>query len=110
MTLSPLKTKSSKIVLVLVLLLMVFFLVKPGGLLAGVAYQFLFEFGGAGADDGQLSYPGGMAIDSSGTIFVADTQNHRVQMFDASGAFTCLRGRRDCRAQQNRIFRSGAVD
>ncbi|MEJ0021442.1 MAG: 6-bladed beta-propeller [Candidatus Doudnabacteria bacterium] len=40
-----------------------------------------------GSDDGQLANPQGIAIDSSGNIYVTDADNNRVQKFDPSGNF-----------------------
>ena len=45
---------------------------------------------GAGAlelGDGQFNEPWGVAVDSQGRIFVADTWNGRIQVFDADGRF-----------------------
>lgn len=38
-----------------------------------------------GSGDGQLDSPNGIAVDSSGNIYVADSQNHRIQKFDSNG-------------------------
>jgi hypothetical protein len=35
--------------------------------------------GGPGADPGQFSNPWSEALDSAGNLYVADSQNHRVQ-------------------------------
>ena len=35
--------------------------------------------GGPGAAPGQFSNPWGVALDSAGNLYVADSQNHRVQ-------------------------------
>lgn len=51
------------------------------------AGNFLFKWGGSGSDDGKFLEPGGMAIDSSGKIHVADTRNGRIQVFDQEGNF-----------------------
>ena len=40
-----------------------------------------------GSGDGQFNYPYGVAVDSSGNVYVADTDNHRIQKFDSSGGF-----------------------
>jgi DNA-binding beta-propeller fold protein YncE len=48
--------------------------------------DFLFTFGTAGAGDGQFDGPGGVAVDTTGRIHVADTINHRIQVFDNTGA------------------------
>jgi uncharacterized protein (TIGR03663 family) len=43
--------------------------------------------------DGQFQEPWGIAVDGEGRVYVADTWNHRVQVFDASGAFLAKWGR-----------------
>ncbi len=37
--------------------------------------------------DGQFQEPWGIAVDAEGRVFVADTWNHRVQVFEADGTF-----------------------
>jgi len=47
-----------------------------------------FAFGSHGAANGQFDDPSGVAIDEHfGRIYVADTENNRVQIFDETGAF-----------------------
>jgi DNA-binding beta-propeller fold protein YncE len=47
------------------------------------SYNFDFNFGA-----GQLSRPQGVAVDpSDGEVFVADTGNNRIEVFDANGVF-----------------------
>lgn len=53
--------------------------------------------GSSGAIDGpadiaRFKYPGGVAVDSAGTIFVADTQNHTIRRLSADGVVTTLAG------------------
>src|SRR5205823_1205028 len=48
---------------------------------------FLTTWGSAGSGDGQFAYPGGVAVDGSGNVFVADTGNDRVQKFTNTGTF-----------------------
>jgi tripartite motif-containing protein 2/3/tripartite motif-containing protein 71 len=43
--------------------------------------SFLNEFGGAGWGPGWFSYPKDICIDNLGRLFVADTFNQRVQVF-----------------------------
>ncbi len=47
-------------------------------------------FGRQGQGSGEFQDPRGVAVDAAGNIYVADTGNHRVQVFDASGRY--LRG------------------
>jgi len=49
--------------------------------------NFLAQWGSYGSGDGQFTYPFGVAVDSSGKVYVADTGNVRIQKFDANGAF-----------------------
>ncbi len=45
--------------------------------------------------DGGLAFPRGIAIDSAGDVYVADSSNHRVQKFTSTGAFVFLLGTMD---------------
>ena len=49
--------------------------------------NFLREWGGTGSDEGRFRQPGDVAVDASGNVFVADTLNHRIQVFDSAGKF-----------------------
>jgi sugar lactone lactonase YvrE len=40
----------------------------------------------------QFNYPQGIAVDSSGTVYVADTNNHLIRKITSSGAVTTLAG------------------
>jgi sugar lactone lactonase YvrE len=42
-------------------------------------------FGQAGSQEGRLNFPKGLAVDSSGLIYVVDSNNCRVQVFDRGG-------------------------
>jgi hypothetical protein len=53
---------------------------------------FITAWGDSGSGDGQfgpsnLGFEGGIAVDSLGTVFVADTGNGRIQKFTADGTF-----------------------
>lgn len=46
-----------------------------------------FAFGKAGAGMGQFNHPLGIDISDKGRVFVADTGNHRIQIFELDGKF-----------------------
>jgi hypothetical protein len=51
-------------------------------------YLFLSKWGSLGNDSGQFSFPEGIAVNpSTGSVYVADTINNRIQVFDSSGNF-----------------------
>lgn len=43
--------------------------------------------GSAGSNAGQFNQPYGMTVDGSGNVYVADTANNRIQVFNSSGVF-----------------------
>ena len=43
--------------------------------------------GTAGAGIGQLNTPAGVTVDGAGNVYIADTENHRIQKFDSNGVF-----------------------
>lgn len=45
------------------------------------------KFGEFGVLEGQFTEPSGVAVNSQGDIIVADTNNHRIQVFDSNGSF-----------------------
>lgn len=58
-----------------------------------VIHSLVSAFGASGGGDGQLSGNSGVAVDqASGDVYVADTANHRVEEFDANGAFAAMFG------------------
>jgi PKD repeat protein len=50
-------------------------------------YIYVGHFGESGSAAGQFNKPLGIAVDLTGNIYVADTHNHRIQMFDSFGSF-----------------------
>ncbi len=49
--------------------------------------QILSTWGTQGSEEGQFSSPEGIAINASGDVFVVDTGNNRVQVFNSTGTF-----------------------
>jgi len=47
--------------------------------------EYLMEWGGTGAEDGEIRVPHALAMDSQGRLFVADRANSRLQIFDQDG-------------------------
>ena len=45
------------------------------------------SWGSAGAQPGQFDFPRGLSTDEIGNLFVADRNNHRMQMFTGAGVF-----------------------
>ena len=49
--------------------------------------KLLFSWGEPGTDPGQFNIVHNICADSDGYLYVADRENHRVQVFDANGKF-----------------------
>jgi len=49
--------------------------------------DFVLQFGGKGKGEGQFNHPSYLALDKKGNIYITDTANHRVEVFDPLGNF-----------------------
>ncbi|HEV2842241.1 MAG TPA: 6-bladed beta-propeller [Chthoniobacterales bacterium] len=68
---------------------------SSGPLPAGVQATGVNLFEGAqGKDNGQLNFPRGLTVDSTGNILVSDTNNDRLQRFSPTGDFLNVLGKR----------------
>ncbi len=48
---------------------------------SGPEPDFLFTFGDWGLDDGLFNYPNDIALDDTGRLYIADRENHRIQVW-----------------------------
>jgi len=51
------------------------------------SYEFVTKWGSNGVGDGQFDEPYGVAIDSSGYVYVGDHKNNRIQKFTSNGGY-----------------------
>jgi tripartite motif-containing protein 71 len=68
----------------------IFLFIPNNVLTANASYVFQRMWGTHGSGNGQFDGPAGVAVDSSGNVFVLDNGNHRVQKFRISS--TCPTG------------------
>jgi RHS repeat-associated protein len=54
--------------------------------------EFVRAFGSVGSGNGQFSSPKGVAIDSEGDVWVADTSNNRLERFSSEGTYVSQTG------------------
>ena len=68
--------------------------IDPAGIITTVAGSATEGFAGDGgpAVAAQLNHPRGVAVDGRGTLFIADSMNHRVRMVDPSGVIGTVAG------------------
>jgi hypothetical protein len=62
--------------------------------------RYLYSWGGPGTDAGQFNLPHNICCDDDGWVYVADRENHRVQIFDRNGKYE---------AQINNLHRPSAL-
>lgn len=54
----------------------------------------VLTWGNPGTSDGHFNKPIGLALGTTGIIYVSDTDNNRIQCFDSNGKFICKWGNR----------------
>ena len=69
--------------------------VDASGLVTTVAGNGVYGFSGDGgpATAAELSNPRGLAVDSHGNLYIADTESQRIRKVDASGIISTIAGR-----------------
>lgn len=75
----------------------------------GELIKRLATVGKEGAGNGELKYPGGLAIDAHGDLWIADIGNHRVQELAENGTYVSQFGARGSAAGQFEWFNAGAA-
>ncbi|MFZ2504282.1 MAG: hypothetical protein WAW88_16600, partial [Nocardioides sp.] len=68
--------------------------ISPDGTISTVAGNGTHDFGGDGgpATEASLSWPHDLTVDSSGVLYFADSNNHRVRRVDLDGTITTVVG------------------
>jgi sugar lactone lactonase YvrE len=68
--------------------------ISRDGIISTVAGNGVDGFSGdkGPATEAQLNNPGGVAVDASGVLYIADTQNHRVRKVSPDGVITTVAG------------------
>ncbi|GJQ58203.1 MAG: hypothetical protein SCALA701_10040 [Candidatus Scalindua sp.] len=68
--------------------------VDTAGIITTVAGNGIRGYSGDGgpAADAELYYPEGVALDTSGNLYIADGSNHRIRKVDVSGVITTVAG------------------
>src|SRR3954465_9275275 len=64
------------------------------------AQTYITQWGSLGTGNGQFGYPRGVATDRTGHVYVADTNNGRIQKFDISGAYLMQWGSAEIGSEQ----------
>jgi sugar lactone lactonase YvrE len=65
----------------------VYFSVGLPEVFAQQVYSFVIKWGSLGNYDGLLNVPASLAVDSSGNLYVTDTNNNRIEKFSSDGKF-----------------------
>jgi len=71
------------------------FKISPGGtgsVIAGVLFRSGYNGDGISAQEAYLDLPTGVAVDSSGNVFIADWENARIRKVDTSGMISTVAG------------------
>jgi DNA-binding beta-propeller fold protein YncE len=59
----------------------------PSTVSTNPTYEFSLKWGTKGSGEGEFDMPRGVAVASDGSVYVADSRNHRIQKFTPEGVF-----------------------
>lgn len=77
---------------------------------ASMKFKLVSSWGKTGTGDGQFGGATGIGIDSKGAVYVADSNNYRIQKFDAGGKFLLKWGSRGNGQGQFTVPHDVAID
>ncbi|MEO5948894.1 MAG: prepilin-type N-terminal cleavage/methylation domain-containing protein [Candidatus Saccharimonas sp.] len=66
--------------------------ITPAGVVSTLAGSGVAGFADGAGGSAQFNYPGGIAVDSSGIVYVADKSNHRIRKITSAGVVSTLAG------------------
>jgi sugar lactone lactonase YvrE len=66
--------------------------ITPGGLVSTLAGSGAQGAANGAGTEASFNFPGGIAVDSSGTVYVADTYNNMIRMITSSGVVSTFAG------------------
>ena len=70
--------------------------------------KYIFKFGEFGMNNGQLTEPSGVAVNCDNDIIIADTDLHRIQVFDKDGRFKFKFG--ECGSEEGQLLYPNKVN
>ena len=84
--------------------------VDPGGTITTVAGIGEIGYSGDGglAVNAQLRYPTGVAVDNTGALYIADSENHRIRRVDVSGTLRTIAGTGESGYSGDGVLATGA--
>ena len=84
--------------------------VDPGGTITTVAGIGEIGYSGDGglAVNAQLRYPTGVAVDNTGALYIADSENHRIRRVDVSGTIRTIAGTGESGYSGDGVLATGA--